>query len=153
MKIINKNNKISILIINKNSLNKETINEDIKQLIFKLKRTYKQEISGIYKAHIYINKFGIIIDLIKEEDIDLFKDILDLKIILHEKEETFLTFEDYFLLKNKKVYFLNNKYYINIDELNYKEFLNICEFSNIIYGEELKTIKNYIKKITEINFQ
>lgn len=144
-----KGDNISIFIINETSINKDNINGYVKELIIKLKRKYRKKISGLYKANIYINKnYGIIIDLIKEEDIDFFSDMVDLKIILHENEEMYLSFDDYFLLKQKKIFFLNNKYYININSLNKKELLKMYEFCNIIYGDQVKELENNFKLIS-----
>lgn len=149
MKTTLKGDNISIFIINETNINKDNINGYVKELIIKLKRKYRKKISGLYKANIYINKnYGIIIDLIKEEDIDFFSDMVDLKIILHENEEMYLSFDDYFLLKQKKIFFLNNKYYININSLNKKELLKMYEFCNIIYGGQVKELENNFKLIS-----
>lgn len=149
LKTILKGDNISIFIINETNINKDNINGYVKELIIKLKRKYRRKISGLYNANIYINKnYGIIIDLIKEEDIDFFSDMVDLKIILHENEEMYLSFDDYFLLRQKKIFFLNNKYYININSLNRKELLKMYEFCNIIYGVQVKELENNFKLIS-----
>ena len=76
------------------------------------------------------------------------KDIIDLKIVICENEDIYLGFEDYYLFKNRKKYFLNNKYYVNLKEISKEEYLKVCEFCNIVYGEELSKIKQNKKLIT-----
>ena len=89
----------------------------------------------------------MILDIIKEDELDFFKDILDIKVSINYESDIFLSFEDYFLVKNKKIYYKDQNYYININDLEDKEILKLSEFSKIIYGEELKTIKTNLKHV------
>ena len=148
MKVISRNDKISVFLMGENVLDKDNIMGQIKELIIKLKRKYNKTISGFYRVNIYETKICTIIDLIQEEEIDFLKDIIDLKIVICENEDIYLGFEDYYLFKNRKKYFLNNKYYVNLKEISKKEYLKVCEFCNIVYGEELSKIKQNKKLIT-----
>ena len=89
----------------------------------------------------------MILDIIKEDELDFFKDILDIKVSINYESDIFLSFEDYFLVKNKKIYYKDQNYYININDLEDKEILKLSEFSKIIYGEELKKIKTNLKHV------
>ena len=130
MKVISRNDKISVFLMGENVLDKDNIMGQIKELIIKLKRKYNKTISGFYRVNIYETKICTIIDLIQEEEIDFLKDIIDLKIVICENEDIYLGFEDYYLFKNRKKY------------------LKVCEFCNIVYGEELSKIKQNKKLIT-----
>lgn len=147
MRVINKNDRISIFIIDKDSIDRDNINDYMKGLILKLKRKYKKDICGFYIGHVYSYKFGILVELVKEDDLDFFGDMLDLKIIIHDDEDVFLRFDDYFLLNNKCIYVFKSKYYVNIRDISYSEFLGICEFCEFVFGEELEGFKGSLKKV------
>ncbi len=143
MKIISDGNKLSVFIINKDNIDLDNINKYMKELILKLKRKYKKDISGFYDVDVYFNdKIGMIVDFVREEELDFFKDLVDLKVTVHEKSEVYFEFYDYFLLNNKDIYFKDDMYYVSSENISNKDFLSICEFSKIIYGEELENIKN-----------
>ena len=72
---------------------------------------------------------------------------MDLKIIIHDDEDIFLRFDDYFLLNNKCIYVFKSKYYANISDISYSEFLGICEFCEFVFGEELESFKGSLKKV------
>ena len=148
MRVINKNDRISIFIIDKDSIDRDNINDYMKGLIFKLKRKYKKDICGFYIGHVYSCKFGVLLELIKEDDLDFFGDMLDLKIIMHDDEDIFLRFDDYFLLDRECIYVFKNKYYVNVSDISYSEFLGICEFCEFVFGEELEGFKGSLKKVS-----
>lgn len=150
MKIISSDDKLSIFLPTLKS--KENINDYLKMLILRLKRNYKIDIFGFYKVNVYQNKkIGMIIDLIKEEEIDFFKDLLDLKITVSEDSDIYLRFNDYFLNKEKNVYLFENNYYIGVKDLSNKEFLSMIEFCELIYGEDLERIKEHLKLLVKSN--
>ena len=148
MRVINKNDRISIFIIDKDSIDRDNINDYMKGLILKLKRKYKKDICGFYIGHVYSCKFGVLLELIKEDDLDFFGDMLDLKIIMHDDENIFLRFDDYFLLDRECIYVFKNKYYVNVSDISYSEFLGICEFCEFVFGEELEGFKGSLKKVS-----
>ena len=136
MKVISKNDKITVISFEKTNMD---INDYIKKIVLKLKRKYKIDIYGFYEINIYKNdKIGMIIDFIKEDDFDLFSDLLDFKINIIENADIYLKFNDYFLNKKEKFYILNNNYYININDISYKKFLNMIEFSELKYGSDIE---------------
>lgn len=140
MRIISSDNNVSVFIIEQ--IDKENINSYLKKLILTLKRCYKIDIFGFYKANIYINKkVGTIIELVKDDDFDLFNDLIDLDINIIENADIWLKFKDYFLDKKESIYIYEDSYYINIDDISKHKLLRVIEFCSIVYGEELEKIK------------
>ena len=141
MKIVSSEDKIIIFLYKNESIT--DINDYMKKLILKLKRKYRINICGFYSVTIYKNdKMGMIMELLKDDDIDLFTDLVDLKIKVYENSDVFLKFDDYFLCGKKKFYTFNNSFYIDINSITKKEFLSMIEFSSIIYGDKLTKIKD-----------
>lgn len=148
MKIISNGDKLSVFVINNKDIDLNNLDMYMKELIIKLRRKYRKDIYGFYKVDVYIkDKIGMIIDFNLEEEIDFFKDLVDLKVVVHEDVDMFLKFSDYFLFDNKKVYFFEEEYYVDINDVSDKEFLEKLEFCNLVYGEELSDIKGNFKKI------
>ena len=148
MKIISNGDKLSVFVIDNKNIDLNNLDMYMKELIIKLRRKYRKDIYGFYKVDVYIkDKIGMIIDFNLEEEIDFFKDLVDLKVVVHEDADVFLKFSDYFLFDKKKVYFFEGEYYVDIDDVSDKEFLEKLEFCNLVYGEELSDIKGNFKKI------
>ena len=149
MKIIFNDDNFTLYLTKAITLELENIKENIKKTLMKIKKRYKKNISGFYKVKIYINKkYGSILEFIKEDDLELFKDIIDLKLTINEKAPIYLEIEDPLQINNlKKIYILNNKYYVDIDKLTKKELYKLIEFSKIIYGETLENIKQNVKEL------
>lgn len=148
MKIISNGDKLSVFVIDNKDIDLNNLDMYMKELIIKLRRKYRKDIYGFYKVDVYVkDKIGMIIDFNLEEEIDFFKDLVDLKVVVHEDVDVFLKFSDYFLFDKKKVYFFEGEYYVDIDDVGDKEFLESLEFCKIIYGEELSDIKGNFKKI------
>lgn len=140
MKVVFSEDKITVYTVIKEDID---INEYIKKLILRLKKKYRISILGFYQINIYKNsKVGAIIDLIKEDDMDYFNDLIDLNIKVYDNSDIYFVFDDYFFNIKKIFKLLNNKYYINIDELSKKEFFLMTEFCNYVYGDELEKIEN-----------
>ena len=140
MKIKSSSEKISVFIYKNIDVD---INDYVKKLVLKLKKKYKLDIFGFYTVNVYLNnKFGAIIDIVKEEDIDFFVDLLDLKVNVFKDSPIYLKFDDYFILSRDDVCFYNNNYYILIDKLTYNEFIKVSEFCDFIYGSEFENIKS-----------
>lgn len=148
MRIVSNGDKLSVFIINRDRIDFDNINKYMKELILKLKRKYRRDISGFYQVDVYVkDKIGMIIDFEREEEIDFFRDLIDLKVTLHEDSDVYLRFDDYFLFDKKDIYFLDKNYYVNLDEISEKEFLFSLEFCKVIYGEELEEIRNSLKQV------
>lgn len=151
MKIISNGDKLSVFVIDNKDIDLNNLDMYMKELIIKLRRKYRKDIYGFYKVDVYVkDKIGMIIDFNLEEEIDFFKDLVDLKVVVHEDVDVFLKFSDYFLFDNKKVYFFEGEYYVDIDDLSDEEFLEKLEFCKVIYGEELSDIKGNFKKICSV---
>ena len=148
MKIISNGDKLSVFVINNKDIDLNNLDMYMKELIIKLRRKYRKDIYGFYKVDVYVkDKIGMIIDFNLEEEIDFFRDLVDLKVVVHEDADLFLKFSDYFLFDNKKVYFFEEEYYVDIDDVSDKEFLEKFEFCDTVYGEELSDIKGNFKKV------
>lgn len=148
MKIISNGDKLSVFVINNKDIDLNNLDMYMKELIIKLRRKYRKDIYGFYKVDVYVkDKIGMIIDFNLEEEIDFFRDLVDLKVVVHEDADVFLKFSDYFLFDKKKVYFFEGEYYVDIDDVSDKEFLEKLEFCDTIYGEELSDIKGNFKKV------
>ena len=151
MKIISNGDKLSVFVINNKDIDLNNLDMYMKELIIKLRRKYRKDIYGFYKVDVYVkDKIGMIIDFNLEEEIDFFKDLVDLKVVVHEEADVFLKFSDYFLFDKKKVYFFEGEYYVDIDDVSDKEFLESLEFCDTVYGEKLSDIKGNFKKICSV---
>ena len=151
MKIISNGDKLSVFVIDNKDIDLNNLDMYMKELIIKLRRKYRKDIYGFYKVDVYVkDKIGMIIDFTLEEEIDFFRDLVDLKVVVHEEADVFLKFSDYFLFDKKKVYFFEGEYYVDIDDLSDEEFLEKLEFCKVIYGEELSDIKGNFKKICSV---
>ena len=151
MKIISNSDKLSVFVINNKDIDLDNLDMYMKELIIKLRRKYRKDIYGFYKVDVYVkDKIGMIIDFTLEEEIDFFRDLVDLKVVVHEEADVFLKFSDYFLFDKKKVYFFEGEDYVDIDDLSDEEFLEKLEFCKVIYGEELSDIKGNFKKICSV---
>lgn len=140
MKIRTSKNKITVQIITQKEIS--NINDYIKKVILTLKRKYKIDIFGFYKVNVYINnKIGIIIDIIKDHDIDYINDLLDLKIKVYNNSPMFLEFDDYVFKEKKDLIIKNNNYYLEVTKIEKNELLKLIEFCKIIYGEKLNEIE------------
>ena len=147
MKITLKDNLIYIFInkklINESLEKEEEIYGFIKDIVLKLKKKRIQDISGLYNVYVYQNsKYGLILELTKEDEIEFFQDIIDLKVNIIKNSPIYLELEDIFLIKNINKKIINKKYYVNINDLDEKQFLKLIEFSKIIFGKTATKIDN-----------
>lgn len=139
MKVVSFDDKITVYILKCYYV--DNINDYIKKLILILKRKYKLDIFGFYKINVYQNKkIGLIVEIIKDSDMDFLNGLLELKIKVYEDANMYFRFNDYFFNEKRDIKIINNDYYINVDSLSGKELLQMIEFSKIIYGEELDKI-------------
>lgn len=144
MKIKICDDNLFIYVYNTELKSKDDIEDYIKDIIYKLRQKQKRKISGFYNVNVYQNDFfGLIIEMTREDELDFFPDIIDLKIIIHFDSEVYLAFDDYFLLRNKKeVYYCDSKYYINANSFNSKELIVLSDFFTSVYGSDLKSKRN-----------
>lgn len=122
-------------LINYDMKNRKDIEENIKDLLIRIRKIYKIKLSGYYKIKIYQNDlYGLIFDCVKEDDLDFFPDLCDLKVNILYDSKMLLESEDFFIFNNnKKTYKKGNKFYINIKDLNELEIIKLSEFCKIKY--------------------
>ena len=139
MKVDIKNGNFIIYVnkylINYDMKNRKDIEENIKDLLIRIRKIYKIKLSGYYKIKIYQNDlYGLIFECIKEDDLDFFPDFCDLKINILYDSKILLESDDFFIFNNnKKTYKKGNKFYINIKDLNELEIIKLSEFCKIKY--------------------
>lgn len=123
-------------LINYDMKNRKDIEENIKDLLIRIRKIYKIKLSGYYKIKIYQNDlYGLIFECIKEDDLDFFPDFCDLKINILYDSKILLESDDFFIFNNnKKTYKKGNKFYINIKDLNELEIIKLSEFCKIKYS-------------------
>lgn len=147
MKIELENDKVIIYIkkeeINDLNFNKvDELEEYFKNLIIKLKNLYDISITGFYNIKVFIDKiYGMVLQLEKEE-IDYYDDNqIEMRII---KEDVRFLYEvnDPFKIKKTKLIKRKDKYYLMIlENILYKDFLNVLENSKIVYNNTENIIK------------
>lgn len=139
MKVDIKNDNFIIYVnkhlINYDMKNRKDIEENIKDLLIRIRKIYKIKLSGYYKIKIYQKDlYGLIFECIKEDDLDFFPDFCDLKINILYDSKILLESDDFFIFNNnKKTYKKGNKFYINIKDLNELEIIKLSEFCKIKY--------------------
>lgn len=139
MKVDIKNDNFIIYVnkylINYDMKNRKDIEENIKDLLIRIRKIYKIKLSGYYKIKIYQNDlYGLIFECIKEDDLDFFPDFCDLKVNILYDSKMLLESDDFFIFNNnKKTYKKGNKFYINIKDLNELEIIKLSEFCKIKY--------------------
>ena len=136
MKIECTDNKIIIYLhrYKLNIDNIEELNKSIKNIFIKLFKVYKLPILGYSKVYIYQNdKYGSILEIEKIYNNDYNLDIIDLKLIIFKDVPMYLEFDDYYFI-NKQMFIKNNKYYLNINNIN--DLWKYLEFGKVIYDKE-----------------
>ncbi len=144
MRFVYNEDIITIYILKKDNFDlkdRKGLETYLKRLIVLLKKKKYDIKSGLYIAKIYQNNnYGLIIELENIEELELFKDMIDLKILIYDDSLMYLKIEDYFLINDKKKKYYNDSFYINISDLTGLERINLSEFSKIIYGDQALSI-------------
>ncbi len=118
--------------------NKLELVEIIKNLIKKVESRYKLFLSGFYKIKVYPNeKLGVFLNIIKIDDNE-FSNTTDFRIVIYPNEKFFLETELYELFDNVKKRYCNNKFYIDIEDID--NILPISDMVDVIYGNEVKEL-------------
>lgn len=136
------------IYINKEYLNialedEKELYESLKKILLNMRKRYSYNIYGFYEVNIYrINELGYLFIFTKKEDSFLCKTI-ELKIVKNNSEDVYFEFENYEeIFKNKKVKFYNNKFYINVEDVNGDILYRLSEYFEIIIDDRLKYISN-----------
>lgn len=113
---------------------KEKIESFLKNIIVKLKKK-GHKISGFYNVNVYQNNnYGFIVEFKKESDLDFFPDLIDLKMNIFYDSDIYLELDDYFLIdRYANKFCLNDKWYVNINNLSNMDLIRLIEFCNINY--------------------
>ena len=126
--------------------NLKDITKEIKDLFNRLFNYYHIELSGLYEVIIFDNKkYGSVLEINKKENLFNPK-LIDVKVKLFKNNNFYFKTKDYFIInKYNSVYYDNNYYYININNID--NVNKIIEFGNIIYNEKDNYLinKNKIK--------
>lgn len=118
--------------------NKLELIEVIKDLIKKAESRYKLFLSGFYKIKVYPNKkLGVFLNIIKIYDNE-FSNTTDFRIVIYPNEKFFLETELYELFNNVEMRYCNNKFYIDIDDVD--NILPISDMVDVIYGSDVKKL-------------
>lgn len=118
--------------------NKLELIEVIKDLIKKAESRYKLFLSGFYKIKVYPNKkLGVFLNIIKIDDNE-FSNTTDFRIVIYQNEKFFLETELYELFNNVEMRYYNNKFYIDIDDVD--NILPISDMVDVIYGSDVKEL-------------
>ena len=151
MKIILNNNNYELLHNYKDAFDEEEVKEkfteyfndydyilgDIAYNKLRLKGFYNENNPKVNKINNYKN-----ID-------NYLNKTVDLRIIVHNDEEIYINIYLLELIKNyKNIKYLNNSFYLNINDLKKEDVYSLIESSNIIYGEELSSIKSHWHNLT-----
>ncbi len=113
--------------------NIDELNKSIKNIFIKLIRRYKLPILGYSKVYIYHNeKYGSILEIEKIYNNEYNMDIIDLKLIVFRNVPIFLEFDDDYFI-NQNVEFRNNKYYLNINDID--NIYKYLEFGKVVYNK------------------
>lgn len=128
----------------------EDIKDKIKDIVLNIKNKRNISICRFYKVKVYQNnKYGMILEMEKEDDIEFLRDFCDLKVVFFNNSKMLLKFGDYFLIEKNNVYYYDNNFYIDIDDLTDKEVTILSEFSEVIYGEKRLKLGNLLQKIKD----
>ena len=135
MKVDFKNDKIIVYLydFNLNINNADALNEKIKDLIIMIIKKYKVNFFGYSKIVIYNNeKYGSIIEILPIVTNDFSFNTIDLKIVVYKNTPMYLELDNCYSLEMfKKVFIKNNKYYLNIN--NIENIAKYIELGKIIY--------------------
>ncbi len=136
---VNSNNIfIFVNIFYVNSLEKESLIEQVKNIIIKYKS--KLNLKGFYKVKVHVcEEVGLFIDIYKIDDID-YSNSLDLRVLILFDDIFYFETEDYFILEGiDNIRFYNNKYYCLVKDVDVSK---VIEFGRVIYGDEVIKMLN-----------
>lgn len=130
------------------NLGKEEIEKYIKKTLLHIKKRYLSSISGFYNVTLYMNKkYGLILEVNKESDLDFFPDLIDIKLKLERNALVYLKLDDYFLIKDYETYYYDNNFYVNIDDISDIDIVKLSDYYSLIYGDNLDKIKGKLRLV------
>lgn len=119
--------------------NKLELVAKIKEILSKIEYRYKINFNGFYKVKVYPNKkIGVFLTILRIDDNE-FSSGADFRIVVYLDEKFLLETELYDQLdQNIEKRILNNKFYIDLDEV--KDINKIIDLGEIIYGDDTKRV-------------
>lgn len=130
------------------NLGKEEIEKYIKKTLLHIKKRYLSSISGFYNVTLYMNKkYGLILEVNKESDLDFFPDLIDIKLKLERNALVYLKLDDYFLIKDYETYYYDNNFYVNIDDISDIDIVKLSDYYSLTYGDNLDKIKGKLRLV------
>lgn len=130
-------NKYNIIDFDFNNTN--ILEDNLRNLLMRLKKYYKLDIRGYYNIDIYIdNYYGVILEISEDENYyDYFSDTVSIRM---KKNKTIFKYEvedtSYISIDKFKISNIKDKICLEIiDTLDEKEYLELMEASKIIYDK------------------
>lgn len=116
---------------------KEEIIKFIKNTILKINKVYHLNLKGFYKVRVYQNsKVGAIIEIINIDDISI-SNAIDLRVLVYFDQDFYIEVDNFdYLPKHKKIIYLNDKYYIDVNSLSEKEVIKLLDLGTIVHKTE-----------------
>lgn len=103
----------------------------VKNIINGLK--YELKLRGYYGVYVYYRSIGLFLNLIKIDD-GLYKDSIDLKIILNDDNEVYYMTNNYSIIeKLSNIRYVDGNFYCIVDDY-FDDILNKVEFGKFIFG-------------------
>lgn len=115
---------------------KEDIGKYIKEVLLLYKKIYNIELSGFYNVNVYLNeKVGMYIEINKDKKYDFYKDEVNLKISIYYDKCFYFKTYIYEVISNYKWEFINDYYYVKVDDIDTDDIINLVEYGNFVYNE------------------
>lgn len=112
------------------SIDNKSLYDEVKELIKRVQKRLK--LKGYYKVLVINKNIGLFIKLKRIED-SLYKNTLDLKIEIEDKDVYYQT-TDYFVIRNlSNIKYKDGMYYCIVDD-SFDEILEKVEFGDFIFG-------------------
>lgn len=109
--------------------NVEKLNKEVRNLFVKLIKTYNIDFFGYSKVHIYNNKkYGSILEIEKIYNNEFNREIIDLKLVIHEDTIFKFVFDDKYF---DELEYFKGKFYLDMDKVN--NLYKYLEFGKVIY--------------------
>lgn len=121
---------------------KQEIIKLVKNTVLKANKIYHLNLKGFYKVRVYLNqKVGLVIEIVNVDDISL-NNAIDLRVLVYFEQDFYVEVDNFdFLPLHKKVFYIDERYYVNVDTLSEEEIFSLLEFGEIVYKTD--TIDNF----------
>lgn len=132
MKIDYYKDKVVIYLINKKvKLDVDSIKDLLFDVFDTLTKDYDFKLDSSYMINIYINYiYGIVVELLKTNT-DYDDDTINIKLSIMDDKLFLYEIDDPLSYLNNEIYFYDNKYYLNIKDIDIK----LLEYASVIYDD------------------